>query len=110
MPSSLDDALAHPNGLPPLWNELIKLRLESASVGMLHDVFQGVAYGEVKMRGKVGQLLHAGIREEAMALIGDTDGVLLKVWLDAFRYDRLQFQRMAIEHVRHCCGSIEPSA
>ena len=109
MPSSLEDALGRPNGLPPLWNQLIELRLESASVGMLHDVFQGVAYGEVKMRGKVGQLLHAGIREEAMALIGDTDGTLLKVWLEAFRYDRLHFQRMAIEHVRRCCSSTEPS-
>ncbi|HVJ87414.1 MAG TPA: hypothetical protein VM452_17275 [Caulifigura sp.] len=103
----LEDALSRPNGLPPLWNQLISLRLESAAIGMLHDVFQGVAYGEAKMRGRLGQMLHAGIREEAMDLIGDTDGTLLKVWLDAFRYDRLQFQRMAIEHVRGCCNSAD---
>ena len=103
----LEDALSRPNGLPPLWNQLISLRLESAAIGMLHDVFQGVAYGEAKMRGRLGQMLHAGIREEAMDLIGDTDGTLLKVWLGALRYDRLQFQRMAIEHVRGCCNSAD---
>ncbi len=107
MDPRLEEALSRPNGLPPLWNQLIAMRLESASVGMLHDVFQGVAYGEAKMRGRFGQILHAGIREEAMALIGDPDGTLLKIWLNAFRYDRLQFQRMAIEQLRECCNTAD---
>ncbi len=95
MSSTKDEAVGCPNSLPPLWNELISLRLQSAAAGLLHDIFQGVSYGEAKMRGRLGQTLHAGIREEAMALIGDADGTV--------RFDRLHFESIAIEHVKACC-------
>ena len=97
------------------WELLTHRNHENAAAALLSDLFVMVAaaddFGE-----SIRTLSHDGpqpvrtrrddfvraFREVAMEIIGDDDGDQLAHWLDCYRSDRREFQKLADDCVKRC--------